>query len=482
MRSRLNHSKWKDELAADPDREFLLEGVTEGFHIIEPEGNLLSAEMPNHRSATDPQVRPYVEELILNEINSGNYIMCNSKPNIVSAIGAVPKSDGGYRLIHDCSLPKVGALNNYAPEMDKYSYETVDQAVSLLKPGYYMAKVDIKSSYRHVPIHPKSQRATGLSWVFEDGTKQYFYDAKLPFGARASPTIFHRISQSVKRMMARRGFDLVVAFQDDFLIIGKTYAECLEAWLILIDLLLGLGFQLSQKKSVGPTTCLVFLGIQLDTVSCQCSLPREKLEDIQTVTASFLQKRRASRRQLQSLAGKLNFAAKVVRGGRTFLRRILNCIARLRRPDHKAIIPAAAREDIKWWHTFLKDFNGVVSFVDHSNFATIMTDACSMGGGGFCNGDWFYVNWELDIPHMASVPINYKEAVTAAYAVIRWAPVLQNRNVYVYVDNQCAASIINKCASKEDSVMSILRQMFWTVAENNCSVKALCSWKVSHYC
>ncbi len=79
MRSCLNQYKWTDELAADPDRDFLLEGVTEGFHIIEPECNLLSAEMPNHRSSTDPQVKPYVEELILNEISSGNYIMCNSK-------------------------------------------------------------------------------------------------------------------------------------------------------------------------------------------------------------------------------------------------------------------------------------------------------------------------------------------------------------------------------------------------------------------
>ena len=59
--------------------------------------------------------------------------MCKSKPSIDSATGAVPKRDGGYRLKRDCGLPKVGALDDYAAEMDKYSYETADQAVSLLK-------------------------------------------------------------------------------------------------------------------------------------------------------------------------------------------------------------------------------------------------------------------------------------------------------------------------------------------------------------
>ncbi len=59
--------------------------------------------------------------------------MCNSKPSIDMASVAVPKSDGDYMLIRYCSLPKDGALDDYAAEMDKYSYETADQAVSLLK-------------------------------------------------------------------------------------------------------------------------------------------------------------------------------------------------------------------------------------------------------------------------------------------------------------------------------------------------------------
>jgi len=473
VRSRLNVRTWEEELEGDEDSRFLLAGVSQGFHIIEPDSNISSVETRNHKSATNPEVRPHIEKLIRGEIDSGHYVVCEIKPTIVSALGAVPKSDGGYRLIHDCSLPEQGSVNSYAPVLDKYSYESVDTAVAMLRHGYYMAKVDIKSAYRHIPIHPVSQKVTGLHWTFSDGTDAYFYDAKLCFGARAAPQIFHRISQAVKRMMARRGYNQIVAFQDDFLVIGQSYEECLEAWLVLINILLKLGFDINYKKLVAPCTCLVFLGIQLDTNLCQIALPEEKLVDIRSIIASFLRRKRASKRQLQTLAGKLNFAAKVVRGGRTFLRRILNCIQHLRRPHHKAVISAAAQMDLQWWNDFMSDFNGVASFYDRDNVVPILTDACGIAAGGFCNGDFVYSVWEADMPEMQAQPINYKEAVSAASAIIRWAPRLSNRSILVYTDNQCAASIINKCACRSECVMSVLREMFWTVSRHNCDVHAV---------
>ena len=63
----------------------------------------------------------------------------------------------------------------------------------------------------------------------------------------------------------------------------------------------------------------MFLGILIDTISQTLSLPEDKLVELHSVVKEFLQWHRASKRQLQSLAGKLNWACKVVYGGRTFL-------------------------------------------------------------------------------------------------------------------------------------------------------------------
>jgi hypothetical protein len=161
----------------------------------------------------------------------------DSKPIIVSALGAVPKDDGSYRLIHDCSLPEMTGVNAHSVEFEHYSYESVDDAIKLLQCGFYMAKIDIASAYRCVHISKHSQRATGIQWTFSDGTCVFMSDCKLPYGSRASPTIFHRLTQSIKRMMLRDGFNNIVVYQDDFFVAEKDYDLCLHVWLKLINLL-----------------------------------------------------------------------------------------------------------------------------------------------------------------------------------------------------------------------------------------------------
>ena len=51
------------------------------------------------------------------------------------------------------------------------------------------------------------------------------YDTKLPFGARKSVEIFHRLSQAVKRFMAKRGH-VIIVYIDDFLVVTNSRAEC----------------------------------------------------------------------------------------------------------------------------------------------------------------------------------------------------------------------------------------------------------------
>ena len=337
---------WKRELENDLDKDFVLGGITKGFHIIEPQSTVKESTYKNHKSATDPSIKDFIEKIIVEENELNNYIVTDVKPVIVSPIGSVPKSDGGHRLIHDCSMPSGSSLNDYAPIFDKYKYESVDTAVSMITAGSFLAKVDIKSAYRHIPLHPHSQQATGLQWTFKNGETRYMYDVKLPFGAKASPTIFHRISQAVKRMMYRWGFKMVVAYQDDFLVIGHTQSECDMAWRALINLLKDLGLDINKNKLVAPCTKLTFLGKDIDTVACNLTLPQEKLVVLRKILSEWKHKSRATKQQLQSLAGELNFAARVVRGGRTFLRRILNCINKLKKCSHKTKLGGAAKRTL----------------------------------------------------------------------------------------------------------------------------------------
>ena len=170
------------------------------------------------------------------------------------------------------------------------------------------------------------------------------------------------------------------------MVIGETYNQCRQAWDELIKLLTDLGFAIDGKKVVAPTTNLTFLGIHMDTEACQLLLPQEKLIEIRSGLDHFVGQNRANTKQ--SIAGKLNFAAKVVRGGRTFLRRILDCINKLKRPYHKVRIEGSIRKDLVWWQSFMGQFNGMSRFIDDRPITPIHSDACQTSGGAFCEGDF----------------------------------------------------------------------------------------------
>ena len=53
----------------------------------------------------------------------------------------------------------------------------------------------------------------------------FIIDKCLPFGGRRSPGIFRRLTQSVKRMMIKRGLTGIIVYLDDFLIVAETFLE-----------------------------------------------------------------------------------------------------------------------------------------------------------------------------------------------------------------------------------------------------------------
>ena len=101
-----------------------------------------------------------VQQQILSEIEEGNYVVCDHKPELISPLGAIAKPKGGIRLIHDCSRPMGNSLNDYATLESYLKFQTIDDATSMVQPRYFMAKVDLKSAYRSVNIDKNSQRFT----------------------------------------------------------------------------------------------------------------------------------------------------------------------------------------------------------------------------------------------------------------------------------------------------------------------------------
>ncbi len=127
--------------ANDPDKTYLLNGLRHGFTITNVNKDITPVHCKSYRSATCSNNRQYIEAQIVHELSHQRYIATSVKPDIVSAIGAIPKpgKPTKFRVIHDASRPARVSLNSYA-NPSSFSFTTVDKATKLIKPGSYMCK------------------------------------------------------------------------------------------------------------------------------------------------------------------------------------------------------------------------------------------------------------------------------------------------------------------------------------------------------
>ncbi len=172
----LKAEAWERALRGHPDRvfaDFLLRGMRQGFRVgfDWTAASQLKSAKRNMRSAQEvPEV---VDQYLARERAAGRIIgPLSLKPGAihVSRFGVIPKphQPGKWRLIVDLSHPK-GRSVNYGvdPELCSLAYASIDMAVAIiLKLGRFaeLAKLDVASAYRIMPIHPKDCPLLGMKW------------------------------------------------------------------------------------------------------------------------------------------------------------------------------------------------------------------------------------------------------------------------------------------------------------------------------
>ena len=121
------------------------------------------------------------------------------------------------------------------PSLCSLSYtrvEQVAQAVLELGPGTQLAKIDIKSTYRIIPVHPDDRPLLGMLW--ED---QLYVDAALPFGLRSAPKLFNAVADVLEWIAKHLGIEFLWHYLDDFITIRHPETEeCAFSLHLLMDL------------------------------------------------------------------------------------------------------------------------------------------------------------------------------------------------------------------------------------------------------
>ncbi|XP_071097708.1 uncharacterized protein [Haliotis cracherodii] len=363
------------------DANYLWVGFSFGFKL-EFQGSRTGRLARNLRSATHQDTAGYVKQKLQKEVDLGRMagpFKDTPLDNLqVSPIGLVPKKQPGYgqhlgkhaeefRLIHHLSYPRGKSINDFIDtEACSVVYARFDEATQMVQQlgkGALLAKFDIQSAFRIIPVHPSDFELLGIRFEGE-----FYFDKCLPFGCSISCAIFETFSTFLQWcMQSHLPTCPVMHYLDDFLTGGTAgTSHCSDNLNGCVNTLEQLGVPIAHDKTVGPTTKLTFLGLKIDTIAMQIRIPEPKIKEATREIQDILSTGniKVTKRALQSLIGKLNFMCRAIPMARAFSRRLIDLLSKGKQPFHHIRITSWVKEDLQMWLTFLTSYNGISVFQD----------------------------------------------------------------------------------------------------------------------
>ena len=353
----------------------------------------------------------------------------------------------------------------------------IDQAIDIVKRlglGSLMCKTDISDAFKLVPTHPSLWPFHAIKWE----EKYYFYTS-LVFGSRSSPKIFDALSRAVC-WIAINVFHVknILHLLDDFLTIDPPDFMADRTMALVLMLFKTLNIPIASHKTEGPTTCLEYLGIILDSNKLEAHLPLNKVERINEILLSFLDKKSCTKRELLSPLGHLNFASRVIRPGRSFVSHLIHLSTKAKELHHYIKLDAEVRSDIRMWQTFLQGWNGVFFFLnDNITIAADMhlfTDATDKAFGGIFQNKWFQSMFPKDILSLEDdcSSMALLELYPIIVACFLWGKQWNKMRILFHCDYMATVQILNKGRSRVHIINRLMRMLTWLSAQYNFIVHA----------
>ena len=290
--------------------------------------DLPSVPCRNHPSAYKfaSHVDKYItKEVSLGALTSGFHTNPLSSPITLNPLQTVEKKGSDTRrTVVDLSFGDISVNSGIAkdsfPDYDlPLIYPSIDvlteQMVQLGRTAL-LFKADGRRYYRQLPTCPSSYALTAVSW-----RDLIFVDQRLAFGLSSSAKCAQRTSNAIAHFYHYENPDsLVSPFLDDFGSVNLPDVA-MPRFQAFKDLCARLGVELvdeSEGKTVPPAPSMVYLGLLLDAPSLTISIPQEKIDRAMQELEHWSSKTTCTKRELQSLLGKLFHLATCLPSARVF--------------------------------------------------------------------------------------------------------------------------------------------------------------------
>ncbi|XP_057175508.1 uncharacterized protein LOC130545160 [Triplophysa rosa] len=312
-----------------------------------------------------------------------------------------------------------------------------------------------------MPIHLKFCHLFCIRW-----REKFYFSVRLTFGCRSSPKIFDMLSEAICWILSNNyAIPYLIHLLDDFLIISPPESVPAVHLTKVQEVFAKIGVPLAQEKTAGPSTSIEFLGIKLDMLKFQASLPKEKIDRTILIASSLIDTPYFSKRELLSILGHLNFAMRIILQGRPFVVHLLSLASSAHAQEDSIHLTSSCSDELSLWIKFLKQCNGMSFF--YKDMVSLPVDirlftdvAPSVGFGGFYQGRWFTSTWppQLSLPQplASSALFELYPLVVAAYL---WGKEWSASSIIVHCVNEATVHCINKGRSHSPALIPFLRRL-----------------------
>ena len=348
---------WKRHLCDYTDHN-ITDFLAFGWPINCDRGAPLQSTFTNHPSAAKhpEDIEHYVNTELTFQALAGPFRGPPVGGFHVSPLMTRPKKDSTRRrVIVDQSWPDGIRVNTYIDGPAEITLPTMDymeNRLLRLGKGAYLYKTDLARGYRQLRVDPGDWPRLGFAHK-----GQFFMDICPPFGLRMSALFKQRTSEAVCYIHGKEGF-FSRPYLDDFGGAEKTFDVAQQALDKLQEIMAELGLQEAKHKVCGPSQQMVWLGLFYDSVEMTISIPQAKLAEIMLLIRDWEGRQRATRTEMQSLVGTLQFVAGVSPPTRIFTNRMLQNVREAPKRGTESL-SWGFKKDLAFFSALLPHFNGV---------------------------------------------------------------------------------------------------------------------------
>ena len=381
-----------------------------------------------------------------------------------------------------CLDLKQGGYNDTLADWT-FRFWGLDCVAENVKRGDWLASVDISRFYLRLPAGKKLREAQWFQDPASYGSSTRANERRdvrllrfrqllsVAFGLKSAPAYASAVSMEAVRILRAHGVEVVGVYIDDILVRGSTKSECERSLRRACEVLASLGIPTNEKTQgpCSPQQGIVFLGMRISSADCSITVTDEYRAYATDRVEEVLLAKKASLKQLESIAGILTWVSYAFVPGKPRRNVIYRAIASLKEsalPNADVPLDSLLKQQLTWWLTALRVRVGASSFFwdRQPELPLMVSDASGDDGWGVCVmglhivGPW-PPGWEQsaggdDVPSML-----WKELVGPVVTILllaRWVP---NTVFAAAGDNAGDAFVLNTLSAACPRVLELLRPL-----------------------